>query len=133
MPAIYKAYQDERMQNRGNRIPLVMTGLTYTGISKEANEMFLEVLGNDNIPHRMRAYAIENLVREESGEAPVQEPSIIEARLDVLEQAKSQIADEQILRSIQKTGERLEGLLNGESIDLLEEGNRDWWRRRSPH
>ena len=86
--------------------------LSFTGPSSQANGVFNQLIGDDSVPSGVRAMTIQGLAGGPSKEPP-SDPKVIQARMEVLREARGRLKDERLLRVIDETTAQLQALLAG--------------------
>ena len=111
VPALYAAYKNQAMTNLTERSTLMNAVLSFAGHSAQANQLFGEVVASQEIPSGIRAFTIKNLAGGSSGERP-DDQSVVQARINLLQDLRGATKDERILRAIDETRTALEQLLD---------------------
>ena len=110
VPALAAAYNNPLLTNQAEKANILNAALNYTGPSAQANQMFTELVGNESIPAPIRAYTIQSMAGGSGRETP-SETSVIQARIQVLQNMRGSLKDERILRSLDDTKAALQRLL----------------------
>jgi hypothetical protein len=122
MPAIYQAYQDARITNQMEKAALIGAAFNYIGASAQANQMFSDVLSATNVPTPLKAMAVAGLAGLDRGGLNVEkptEPITIDARVQLLESMRPGLADERLVRVVDRTVENLNNLKSGQPVKDL--------------
>lgn len=110
VPALYAAYKSPAMTNLSERSTLMNAVLSFAGPSVQANQLFGEVVASQEIPSGIRAFTIKNLAGASAGERPADQ-SVVQSRINLLQELRGATKDERILRAIDETRTALEQLL----------------------
>jgi hypothetical protein len=109
VPALYEACRNPRLTNQAERAVLVDAVLAFTGPSAQANQLFTETIGREDIPAGVRAFTIQGLAGGSGREIPT-DPAVIQARVQLLQALRGQLKDERLLLAIDQTRVALERL-----------------------
>ncbi|MEY2407870.1 MAG: hypothetical protein QOF48_540 [Verrucomicrobiota bacterium] len=111
VPQLYAAYKDPKLTNMMERSSLVNAILGFTGTSAEANQIFGEIIGSEEIPSGIRAFTIKNLAGGQGTDRPT-DPQVLQSRINLLGDLRGRTKDERLIRSIDDTRTTLEQLLS---------------------
>jgi hypothetical protein len=113
VPVLYEAFNDQRMTNLWERASLTSQIINYAGVNQQANDIFKDLVGNENLPSWLRATAIQGLAggRTQASGGTLSDHSQIKARIALLN-SLPEIQDERLNRiryeTIAKLSERLQ-------------------------
>ncbi len=117
MPALYSAYKDTRITNQWEKASVVSSALNYAGTNPQANEMFKDVMGNEQNGFA-RYGAVLSLVGGNFGpiqrESPT-DPNVIRARMSLLNSVT--VTDERLSGIVDVTKKNLQNLLDGKPVE----------------
>lgn len=111
MPAIYAAFNDQRITNQWEKASLMQLALRYAGPNQQANEMLNSIISDESVNSRTRTMALVELTRGELT------PETIQARLPVVEALKGSTQDQRVHRGLDATYQNLQNLLAGKPVD----------------
>ena len=117
MPALYQAYKDPRITNQWEKASVVTSALNYAGTNPQANEMFKDVMANEQNGFG-RFGAVLALVGGNFG--PIQrespsDPNVIRARMSLLNSVT--VTDERLGGIVETTKKNLQNLLDGKPVE----------------
>lgn len=110
VPALAAAYRNPSITNQSERSHILNALMIFVGPSSQANDLFHEVISDEKVPSAIRAFAIIGLAGGSGKERP-SEPALIQARLQLLQNYRSSLKDERLLKSIDDTKVTLEQIL----------------------
>lgn len=111
VPALHAAYTNPQLTNQMERGVILNALLAFTGPNAQANGVFSQLVADESLPFAIRALTIQSLAGGTGRETP-SDPKLIQARMDLLRDARGQLKDERLLRSIDDTTARLAQILN---------------------
>ncbi len=106
--ALYRAYRDPRVTNVSERAALASQILAHAGANAEANNIFKEMVTDENMAPWMRAMTIQSLAggRGPFATAMPTEPAQVQARIDLLN-TLPELRDESMAQARNEALERL--------------------------
>ena len=117
--ALYAAYENSNLTNQFDKMNLGREILAYVGQNSQANALFTETLNNTGLDDRMKAMTIAQLAGGGFGPFASQsptDPQVIAARKDLLTQALSKYANDEMLS--QAINATINALSNGQPVDM---------------
>lgn len=117
MAAVYQAYMNPALTNMADRTQLAMVGLQHAGLNPQANQIFQDIVGNEELPDFARVMAVAGLAgtgfgRGRDANQPT-DPAVISSRIRLLESVKGQFEDERSAAMLERTQQNLQALLEG--------------------
>jgi hypothetical protein len=113
VPALYQAYKDPRVTNISEKASIAAQILSHAGVSQQANDVFREIVNDENVPPWMRSLSIQSLAGSRGGPLASSMPTDaaqIQSRIELLNSLPD-LGDEQMARARNEAIERLSNRL----------------------
>ncbi|MCI0539649.1 MAG: hypothetical protein L0Z50_30950 [Verrucomicrobiales bacterium] len=113
VPVLYQAYKDPRVTNVSERASITAQILSHAGLSEQANDIFREIVSDENVPPWMRSLTIQSLAGNSRGPLASSMPTDsaqLQSRIELLN-SLPELGDEQMARARHEAVERLSNRL----------------------